>query len=367
MSASLAVIKGTESLGEPVELAAIPAAIGRLYEEDPDESGATRASLMNFALYREDRSELETDNSDLEEVSAEVASRSILLNIDPGQKEDQISAWVQARCRLGDGARKSVCSEQLSFCIDGGSPDLVRNIVFANLESDLPLIFWWRGEFSEVFEERLYSRIDRLIFDSGTWSSPRNQFLRVAAAQNDSPRGFVMHDLAFSRLNPVRQTIANLFDRPHLRSQLKTLQAVRIKYRPGHRMSALYLAGWVARLLQFELDSGRSSAKQFEFSGGNDGTPNRLSIFVEEAESDSGQTAETTFDFGSGSLKIRRCQSRAFLRAYLCDENDSCTQEDWFPAGKQEDQSLIVNLLHRSGSNRACAQVMPLVQEMLIV
>ena len=75
-------------------------------------------------------------------------------------------AWIQAHCQINRRGEKSVCSEQISFFLTGRSPGLLRNVVFAHLDSDLPLAFWWRGEFSDAFEERLYSRIDRLLFGS---------------------------------------------------------------------------------------------------------------------------------------------------------------------------------------------------------
>ena len=78
----------------------------------------------------------------------------------------------------------------------------MRNTVFAHLDSDLPLVFWWQGELSDVFEERLYSRIDRFIFDSRHWSRPETQFLRLNAAIGDGDGSFIPHDLSYTRGQP---------------------------------------------------------------------------------------------------------------------------------------------------------------------
>src|SRR5690606_30772650 len=114
----------------------------------------------------------------LAEVTGEAACRSILISADTRPQAPDAKAWVQVHCQIDRNGSKTVCTEQISFHLAGASPGMLRNIVFAHLDSDLPLAFWWRGEFSDAFEEGLYSRIDRLLFDSEEWESPRNQFLR---------------------------------------------------------------------------------------------------------------------------------------------------------------------------------------------
>ena len=126
-------------------------------------------------------------------------------------------------------AKKTVCTEQISFFLSGDSPGLLRNIVFSHLDSDLPLAFWWKGEFSDAFERGLYSRIDRLLFDSESWAAPRNQFLRLLEAQGDKSCPFVMHDFAFTRMNSIRSAIANAFDRPALAQRLGSINGITLR------------------------------------------------------------------------------------------------------------------------------------------
>ena len=77
-----------------------------------------------------------------------------------------------------------MCSEQLSFVLEGGDAAQVQNIVFAHLDSDLPLVVWWQADLTQNFEERFYSRIDTLIIDSSRWTDPVRQFDALLAAMN---------------------------------------------------------------------------------------------------------------------------------------------------------------------------------------
>ena len=45
---------------------------------------------------------------------------------------------------------------------------MIPNIVFAHLDSDLPLYLWWQGDLTQNFDERFYSVMDLLFVDSAT-------------------------------------------------------------------------------------------------------------------------------------------------------------------------------------------------------
>ena len=111
--------------------------------------------MMNFAIYEERADALVPNSQLLAEIISEHACRGILIAAPRGESDHpEIRAWVTAHCQLR-GGEKAVCSEQLAFLINPPNPSLVRNTVFAHLDSDLPLVLWWRGELSDQFEERL--------------------------------------------------------------------------------------------------------------------------------------------------------------------------------------------------------------------
>ncbi len=351
-------------LGEEVEWNRIEKALEALFSGDADgHSGIARASLINLALYNENPEELEQDAAVLAELTNETACRSLLILADPHVATTAARAWVQAHCQIDRNGEKSVCTEQISFYLTGRSTGLLRNVVLAHLDSDLPLAFWWRGELSDAFEEGLYSRIDRLLFDSEGWTDPRNPILRLLECQRSSSSPFVMHDLAFTRLNAIRHAVANAFDRPLVARGLAMLSTVTIRWAAGHRMSALYLAAWVAGRLEADLDGATSTGREVSCSGAQ-GRNGGFVIRLEELAPERLGTVEIDFEMGAARVEISRCQTRDFIRTLTKREN-AATEEDWLPAPRLNEASLVADILNRAGRNRTLGQILPMVLKLL--
>jgi len=355
----------SDLLGEEVPLSRIEKALQALFAggEDADPAGIARASLINLALYNENPTELECDAAVLAELTSETACRSLLIHADTRAASTGARAWVQAHCQVDRSGEKSVCTEQISFFLTGHSPGLLRNVVLAHLDSDLPLAFWWRGEFSDSFEEGLYSRIDRLLFDSENWAAPRNPFLRLLECQRGSSSSYVMHDLAFTRMNSIRHAVANAFDRPLVARELGSLSEVTIRYAKGFRMGALYLAGWVATRLEAGIDGAASTVREIVCQPGK---AVRQGFRIRLAELDPARLGTVEVDFGMGghSVEISRCQTRDFIRT-LTKRKNAATEEDWIPARRLHDASLVAEILNRAGRNRTHGQILPVVLELL--
>lgn len=366
-TATLPTLPAFQILGQPVEISRIEKELQQLFMDgEEDGVGVARASLINLALYCEDQEQLEEDASVLGELTSESACRSLLINADTHAAEMTAQAWVQVHCQIDRSGRKTVCTEQISFFLTGDSPGMLRNIVFAHLDSDLPLAFWWRGELSDSFERGLYSRIDRLLFDSETWDSPRNQLIRLSAAQDESTSPFVMHDLAFTRLNSIRQAVANAFDRPGIAQQVTSLTEVKLRYAEGYRMSAIYLAGWIACRLHGTLDVSQSSEGRYSFNAYRKGVPASFVIEIGTLDEDRKGTVEVDFELPGARIEVSHCQTRNFMRT-LTHRDDCSTEEDWLPAKKLTDVILVGDILNRAGRNRTYSDVLPMVQELLTI
>jgi len=164
----MTVPHNTAILGVEVPIAEIEKELRQLWEVD---SARTNASLMNLAVYSEKEGALGANSDIVRELTREHACRALLVGLDRSMEERSIRAWITAHCHLAHG-QKSVCCEQIAFHLTGVSRGRFRNTVFAHLQSDLPLVFWWQGDLSPVFSEGLYRRIDRLIIDSSEWTKP---------------------------------------------------------------------------------------------------------------------------------------------------------------------------------------------------
>ena len=378
-----------EFLGKEVSVKQIDRELREIFASD---KGIARASLTNLAIYNEEGNQANRNTGIIQDLTREHACRALLVVSQPvGERE--VRAWVQAHCNIGSGGEKAVCSEQVSFLLCGSSADLVRNIVFAHLDSDLPLIFWWQGELSEVFEDRLYSRIDRLIVDSRDWAEPAAQFLRLVAAVKGSGASYVMHDLAYTQSNQLREAVAVCFDEPAAQKVIETLSKVEICYATGQRMTAVWLMAWLANRLKLELNTLRSSrdAYAFERSGSQHGNEVRSESFQICLEED-GKTkgASESCEDASGGAKAD-IQPSPILRVSLLAGKDGArfdivrsddgqgnvfwrlgreipgwseSYELW-PTRSFGDVDLVHEILMRAGQNRLMNELLPLVRSLL--
>ena len=244
-------------LGIEVPISAIDRELRKLWEQD---DARTNASLMNLVVYSEKPGALIANSEIIRELTREHACRAILVGIDRAEPEPGLRAWITAHCHLADG-RKSVCCEQIAFHLTGRVTGRFRNTVFAHLNSDLPLVFWWQGELSEILTERLVSVMDRLIIDSSSWADPASSFAMLEASSRSNPE-LVIQDHAWTRSWQFRVGIASLFDDPAAQEALPKIQAVGISYHPDHRNTALQLLAWLAVQAGWK---DRKSAAPFAF------------------------------------------------------------------------------------------------------
>jgi len=228
-------------LGLEVAVDAIDKELHRLWEQD---QARTNVSLMNLVVYSEQAGSLLENSAIIPNLTREHACRVILVEIERARAEPSIRAWITAHCHLVDG-RKAVCCEQIAFYLTGKVTGRFRNTVFAHLNSDLPLVFWWQGELSELLTERLVSVMDRLIIDSAAWADPGASFQQIADAALTNG-DLILQDHAWTRTWQFRLGVASVFDSPAAQRALPAIDTVELTYHPAHRNSALQLLAWLA-------------------------------------------------------------------------------------------------------------------------
>lgn len=229
------------ALGTEVAVSSIDRELRKLWEQD---EARTNASLMNLVVYSEQPGALVENSGIIRDLTREHACRAILVEVDPRASQPGLRAWITAHCHLAHG-RKSVCCEQIAFHLTGKVTGRFRNTVFAHLNADLPLVFWWQGELSDLLTERMASTIDRLIVDSSTWTDPAASFARIAEATRGNPT-LVLHDLEWTRTWRLRLGIASMFDEPGARKALPDIDTIEINHHPAHRNAALLVLAWLA-------------------------------------------------------------------------------------------------------------------------
>jgi len=256
--------------GQPAEIGKIDEELGKLWAQTADTK--TRASLINLAIYTEDATALAANTALIAEVAGQHACRAILILANPRAREPQARAWINTHCHLAGKAGRQTCSEQITFQLDGGSAGALPSIVFSHLDSDLPLCFWWQGEFLAQQDEKFWSWVDRLIFDSATWADPARQFANVHRIGHLAESRTTLCDLNWTRLYRHRLAIASLFDHPGAVPCLGKITAVRITDAPGCRTTAILMLGWIATQLKWTLPRAEN------FFTAPDGRPVRFEL-----------------------------------------------------------------------------------------
>ena len=337
-------------LGQEVPLAQMDKALKELWGKD---EARTRASLMNFAIYSEDPASIEANTRLLEELTQEHACRGLLLLALPGGKPNA-RAWITAHCQLHEG-HKSVCSEQMSFLLEGGSMNQVRNIVFAHLDSDLPLVCWWQGDLTANFSERFYSVMDMLFIDSSRWSDSVRDFATLQNALAQTTARFRVYDLSWLRSHLFRTALATCFSDEASLAELANLREVEITHSKDHRLAGLLIAAWIGTRLKCRLEPS---------AGIKLTTPEGTVIGVSLREGGEGEALQR--------IELRSANA-CFSVSRDCGEAYVCTDvrigghhhEQMLPADVVTDPALIADQLSRLGGQSLYLQMLPMLRGML--
>ena len=239
--------------GLPVEIGRIDRELNRLWEADGDTKA--RASLLNLVIYTENPESLAENTDLLSRIATQHAFRAILILADPKAPTSEARAWINTHCHLAGKDGHQICSEQITFRLDGETATALPNIVFSHLDSDLPLCFWSQAEFHEPLDCQLWAWVDRLIFDSATWQHPAAQFALSRKILSLTKGKTILCDLNWTRLHHWRVALANIFDHAAALACLPEIAHIRIRRADTERVKALLLLGWLSAQLGWSLQS----------------------------------------------------------------------------------------------------------------
>ena len=344
-------------LGREVEISQIEVELKRLWEAD---EASTNASLMNFAVYSENAKALSQNSETVREITRQHSCRAILIGVDREDPEVSMRAWITAHCNLMNG-NKSVCSEQIAFHLTGQVSGRLSNTVFAHLNSDLPLIFWWQGELSERFNDRLYSLIQRLVIDSSEWQNPLAQFQKIAPAMQEY--NMVVQDLSWTRTYHARLGIASLFDDPLAQVAIPAIKEVRVVSSSEGEIAGLQLLAWFAAQCEWrtasELIASDRVTNSFHFEHAHGGLV-KASVVIDD---DCAAIGLVEIDAGDVQLTISRRKGSALLHIKL--ESPGHTSEQSAPADSEDVVGLVRDQLSRGGKNSLFRKVFPVFMGLL--
>jgi len=341
--------------GLPVEIGKIDRELKKLWAESG--SAMTRASLMNLAVYSEAPESLPRNTEIISKITEDHACRAIVIGATPDAKENRVEAWISAHCHVSRAGAKQICSEQLSFLLEGPSTRLLPNIVFSQLDSDLPFYLWWQGEFHDPMDPQLWAWVDRVIYDSQAWSDFRAQMTRVETAQADAKQRIVLCDLNWTRLVQFRLAIAHFFDHPRSHHLLEEIKNVEVDFAPGHRSTALLLAGWLAAQLHWTLEeSSKGNALSFR-------DESKKTVQVSLSEKAGEAISRCVVNCRSTEFRVSHSPDADLLDVTLGGSNAG--RKCLMPAGSNDSVRLMSEELMRGGPHRVYLRAMNCVRDLL--
>ncbi len=337
-----------DSLGTPVEVSAIGKELKKLWSADQTR---TRATLFNFAIICQGEDGMRANTELLEHFIGNHAFRAVLIGIAPGG-EDNVQAWINARCYLPKAGAKHICSEQVSLYVQGNVKRLLPNLLFSQLDSDLPLTLLWRCDCPEQMDPEVWRWVDRLIFDTAAWSNPRQQ-INALRHQLGSGRT-VLCDLAWTRTLRLRQAIAQMFDTADNLAALHRMKSVRIVHAPGARSSAVLILGWLAAQLGWSAHG--PSGNHLRMEGEHGGI---LCDLVEEKGA-----VVSRMELVSESLTITTTRAEGLLQL-ASKTTDGRGTEFLMPADSDLEADTLDSELVSSGLHRVYAKALAVAEALL--
>ena len=330
--------KTTISPGLPVDIGNIERQLGLLWEQA--DAGRVRASLVNLVIYSEAPDAIATNTPLLSAIAADHALRALLVQGDPQAEKSAVHAWITAHCHLRDTGKKEICSEQITFQLDGPAAGRLPSIVFSHLDTDLPLYLWWQGNLHPDPDQELWRWVDRLIIDSHTWTDPAAQFRILPEAEALGRGRLALCDLNWTRLFNLRYATAQIFDLPAARERLDRISNIVIRHAPGYRLTALQFLGWMASRLRWCLDyeSGTPVFRRPD-SGG-------VSFRMEAHDHTASciESVEITFDDASATVQ-REPTGDYYLATFQAPGQQPFAQ--MLPAGREKMSDILLSELSR--------------------
>ncbi len=171
---------------------------------------ATRILSMNLVVVAESIDLATRYTQVVDEVSASLLARAIVVGLDPGSREGGLegSAVQVAAPDVGNDA----FTERVSLTARGQTCLRIPSILEALRVPEVPIALVWLGRLhpNDAVFEQIAERADRVLIDS-EFTSVSN-IVGLSAYARNRPEGPHVADLAWTRLQPWQELFARFFD-----------------------------------------------------------------------------------------------------------------------------------------------------------
>jgi glucose-6-phosphate dehydrogenase assembly protein OpcA len=247
--------------GAGIKVDEVAARLLDLRQSASDEEGypLTRASVMNLIVFAADPDQIEVAVATVDELALRHPSRGIVVAARPGRA---FSLSAEVAIHSHPLATHGLVYERVVLYPVGADPEGLDTLVIPLLIPHLQSFLWWLGrpDPEDPALRSLASFCDRLILDSSAGSAAHLKDISerlgpsTASATASSGLGrLVIGDMTWTRLDPVREALARIFDEGGRASYLEGIERVEITGRRGVTQEVspaeVLLGGWLASRL----------------------------------------------------------------------------------------------------------------------
>lgn len=202
-------------------------------------------ATMNFVVYVDDAEHRPWVLERAVRISDKHPSRLIVLDA----TRDDAGADVSVAVR--EGSEATILSERLDLAVGGLDHPTIGGVTHDLCIADIPTVLWWTS--SHVLDNQTLTALTdlatTLVVDSSGSARGGETIGELSAFRARYP-GVALRDLAFMRLAPWQDMIAQFFDDPALFADVFSLTQLEVD--AGSDAEALYLAGWLGSRLSWK-------------------------------------------------------------------------------------------------------------------
>lgn len=250
------VLEGAQTL--ELDAPRIESALRELWREasaSGDGPPVARVRALNLIVYTEDDASANFADAVMDILPEQHPCRAIIVRRDADDSAP-LRASISARCQITPGGARKVCSELINVSGGAGLRDRLADALSSLLVADLPVTLWWTGRprpADPLFRRFGRGLADRVLIDSAAFRDSAAGLIALSRRHDDPRYRASLADVAWERLRPWRQLLAQTVDPAAARRGLDAITEVAIGYAGDGAPpeESLLLAGWLAAALRW--------------------------------------------------------------------------------------------------------------------
>ena len=207
-------------------------------------ASAARVAAMNFVVFVDDPGHRAWVLERATAVADKHPSRLIVLD------STEATNGVDVVTNVRESGESTILNERVDIGVHALDYGAIVSLTQELSVPDIPTVLWWSG--AHIIASRTFSGLaasaGTILVDSSGKSRDEATIRDIAIFHERFPH-VVLHDLAYMRLLPWQDMIAQFFDDPTLREDIFSLTALEIE--SGSDAEAFYLAGWLGSRLSW--------------------------------------------------------------------------------------------------------------------